>query len=253
MKSDTPVTPPRRNFLRQIITVASAAPLSTQLVGAVGLTAASGAALAADATAPAAASLPLEPGYQSFSGDESAFTESMVNIMCPADKLSPNGVDSGLALFIDRQLAGPFGKGVRRYMQGPWRQGKPEQGPQLPLTPEQFYKTGIAVANQVCQTRFGKTFDMLAAADGDAFLHDIAAGKVDGQRISLASWFNDLVYPLFTQACFADPLYGGNNGKVFWKMIGYPGLPATHHLDIVNFRGKPYPGAKDPKSIADFS
>jgi gluconate 2-dehydrogenase gamma chain len=39
---------------------------------------------------------------------------------------------------------------------------------------------------------------------------------------------------------------------VFWKMIGYPGLPATHTLDMTRYRGKPYPGAKNPKSIADF-
>jgi gluconate 2-dehydrogenase gamma chain len=71
--------------------------------------------------------------------------------------------------------------------------------------------------------------------------------------VSLASWFNDVVYPLFVQACFADPLYGGNNDKVFWTLVGYPGLPATHMLDMVRYRGKPYPGAKNPKSIVDFS
>jgi gluconate 2-dehydrogenase gamma chain len=62
-----------------------------------------------------------------------------------------------------------------------------------------------------------------------------------------------LVYPLFSQACFADPIYGGNYNKVFWRMIGYPGLPATHTIDMVQFRGKPFPGGKAPKSIADFS
>ena len=35
-------------------------------------------------------------------------------------------------------------------------------------------------------------------------------------------------------------------------MIGYPGLPATHTATSCSFRGKPFPGAKDPKSIADF-
>jgi hypothetical protein len=84
-------------------------------------------------------------------------------------------------------------------------------------------------------------------------LHDLAAGKVTDARVPLTSWFNELVYPLFAQACFADPIYGGNVGKVFWKMIGYPGLPATHAQDMLDFRGKPYPDAADPKSIADFS
>jgi gluconate 2-dehydrogenase gamma chain len=72
-------------------------------------------------------------------------------------------------------------------------------------------------------------------------------------RLPLASWFNEIIHPLFSEACFADPIYGGNRDAVFWKMIGYPGLPATHSVDMVRYRGKPYPGAKNPKSIIDFS
>jgi gluconate 2-dehydrogenase gamma chain len=154
---------------------------------------------------------------------------------------------------MDRQLAGGFGKGDRLYMRGPWKQGKPQLGYQLPLTPDQFFKAGVAAANAACRERFNKDFDELEPADADAFLRDLAGGKISDIRVPLAQWFNELVYPLFTQACFADPMYGGNNGKVFWKMIGYPGLPATHTRDMVNFRGKPYPGAKDPKAIPDFS
>jgi len=87
----------------------------------------------------------------------------------------------------------------------------------------------------------------------DAVLADIADGRVADERFSLSSWFNDIVYPLFVEACFADPMYGGNRNAVFWKMIGYPGLPANHAIDMVRYRGKPYPGAWSPKSIGDFS
>jgi hypothetical protein len=40
-------------------------------------------------------------------------------------------------------------------------------------------------------------------------------------------------------------MYGGNRGKVFWKMIGYPGLPAAYGIDMVRYRGKPHPRAAD--------
>jgi gluconate 2-dehydrogenase gamma chain len=192
-------------------------------------------------------------GYQSLSLDEAAFVEHMVNIMCPADHLTPNGVDCGLAVFIDRQLASGFGKGERLYRQGPWRQGKPELGYQSPLTPEQFFKAGVAAADEACRKKFSKNFDELTVADADAFLRDLAGNKIQDPRVPLGAWFNGLVYPLFVQACFADPIYGGNNNKIFWKMIGYPGLPATNTRAMVEYRGKPFPGAKDPKSIADFS
>jgi gluconate 2-dehydrogenase gamma chain len=192
-------------------------------------------------------------GYQSLGPDEAAFVEALVNVMCPADDLTPAGVDCGLAVYIDRQLAGGFGKGERLYMRGPWNQGKPELGYQLPLTPEQYFKAGVAAADAACGKRFAKAFDELSPSDADAFIQDMAAGKLADSRFQLARWFNDIVYPLFVQACFADPIYGGNNDKVFWRMIGYPGLPATHTRNMVDFRGKPFPGANDPKSIADFS
>ena len=101
--------------------------------------------------------------------------------------------------------------------------------------------------------QYGKRFSELDESGADKFLHEIADGKVADESVPLASWFNELVYPLFEQACFADPVYGGNVGKVFWKAIGYPGLPAVYSQDMVDFRGKPFPGAADPKSIADFA
>jgi gluconate 2-dehydrogenase gamma chain len=206
-------------------------------------------AVAAPATAPEAALV----GYQSFSPDEGAFVEALVNVMCPADNLTPNGVDCGLATFIDRQLAGDFGRGDRLYRAGPWKRGKPQLGYQLPLTPEQFFKAGIAAVEAACARQFGKRFNELSPAEADAFLQDVTAGKVADLRVPLAQWFNELVYPLFTQACYADPIYGGNRGKVFWKLIGYPGLPAFHTRNMVTYRGKAFPGAADPKSMEDFS
>ena len=235
--------PARRGFLKQVVGATAALPL----IGGAAAVAESVSA----APAPAASAPVL--GYTSLSGDEAAFVETMVNVMCPADEYTPNGVDCGLAAYIDRQLAGDFGKGARRYMRGPWQVGKPQQGYQLPLTPEQFFKAGVEAANAVCATKYGKPFDQVSAVDANGFLSDLAAGKVSDASLPLASWFNELVYPLFGQACFADPIYGGNVNKVFWKLIGYPGLPGTHTINIVQFRGKPFPGATDPKSIADFS
>jgi len=274
---------PRRDFLRQAVALGAVA------LGPVE-------SLADDeqaAEAPTPTPAPFS-GYEYFSPQEAAFVEALVNIMCPADAYTPNGVDCGLATFFDRQLAGPFGQGRGRYLRGPWNAGPPQMGLQSPLTPAQFFSEGLRVANALSLSRHGKSFDQLDAARAEAMLHEfeaggvaapalndspaaptstVAAGSLDAQSpaaspaaphspalpiapdsaVSLADWFNALVYPLFVQACFADPLYGGNHDKVFWKMIGYPGLPATHALDMVQYRGKPYPGASNPKSIVDFS
>lgn len=253
----------RRLFLTRLASIAGAAPVATSSLRAAGLAGALGAADAAasadvpsaapaPATAPPASNAP-EAGYQLFSQDEAAFVEALVTLMCPADALTPSGVDCGVANYMDRQLAGAFGQGAKRYMQGPFRPAKPELGAQWPLTPAQLFCAGVEAANQHCRQRHGKAFDQLAGADAEAFLERVANGALDDERLALSRWFNELVYPLFVQGCFADPIYGGNRDKVFWKMVGYPGLPAVYARDIVEFRGKPHPGARDPKSIADFS
>jgi gluconate 2-dehydrogenase gamma chain len=249
MSDETSDNQKRRVFLKQVAAATGSLPFSMGLAGGVAVAAAGTAAVAAPA---APESQPL-PGYTSFSQDEAAFVEAMVNVMCPADEFTPKGVDCGLAVYIDRQLSGDFGRGAKRYMRGPWRQGKPQLGYQLPLTPEQYFKAGIEAANDACKAKYGKPFDQVTPAEAGDFLTQLSAGKIVDARVPMAAWFNDLVYPLFNQACFADPIYGGNVNKVFWKMIGYPGLPATHTIDMVQYRGKPFPGAQDPKSIADFS
>ena len=50
---------------------------------------------------------------------------------------------------------------------------------------------------------------------------------------------------------FADPMYGGNRNKISWRMVGYPGLPATWASKAVAYRGKKL--NIEPQSIADFS
>jgi gluconate 2-dehydrogenase gamma chain len=241
--------PSRRAFIATAVSVVSLIPVSGIGIAAERLAASMPIAPIPSATT----SSTLPAGYTLFGPEEAAFVEAVVNVMCPADGLTPNGTDCGLAVYIDRQLSGGFGRGGRMYSHGPWLPGKPQQGYQLPLKPAEFFKAGIAAARNAAQTRYGKSFDQLQPADADAFLSDIASGKVVDERVTLADWFSQLLYPLFQQACFADPIYGGNRDKVFWTLIGYPGLPALHAQDVVQYRGKPYPAAQRPQSIQDFS
>jgi gluconate 2-dehydrogenase gamma chain len=193
-------------------------------------------------------------GYQSLGLEEAATTEALVEHMWPADHLTPSGVELGIATFIDRQLAGGFGRGDRLYMNAPYRRGKAQHGYQLPLTPEAWYKAGIAALNNWCSATYRKPFDRLDATEREAALVAVSSGKANvSTGVDLSAWFNGLAYPLFVQGAFADPIYGGNRGKATWKMLGYPGLPATYRNDVVTFRGKRHPKSDAPKSIQDFS
>ncbi len=57
--------------------------------------------------------------YQFFNLDEAAFIEAFVDYLIPHDELTPSGTDLGITVYIDRQLAGAWGRGARMYQLGP--------------------------------------------------------------------------------------------------------------------------------------
>ncbi len=228
-------------------------------VGVVGAASASGQALApvvaeAQAASPAAAAQPAtEPaGYEYLKPVEQAFVEALVDHMIPKDELTGSGTEIGIATYIDRALAGSWGKGDRLYKDGPWQRGTPNQGYQLPLTPAELYRAGIQGSNAYCRKTFGKDFDRCAAEQKETFLKDIAAGKItlDGGLPGRA--FFVVLYDNVMEGMFADPIYGGNKDKVGWKMIGFPGVLANNAENVKKYSdGRRFPA--DPISIADMS
>lgn len=197
---------------------------------------------------PAAAPGP-EP-MQVLTATEAAFLGAAADAMIPADELSPSGSECGVVTYIDRQLAGAYGAGARLYQAGPFLQGKPGQGYQLPLAPLDFFRTGIAAANDWTKRTYGKELDRLSPAERDAALKDMESGKAEFSGIGSKPFFAALLN-MVMQGFFADPLYGGNRDKASWRMIGYPGLPATYAGKIEEYRGKRY--VAEPQSIVDFS
>jgi gluconate 2-dehydrogenase gamma chain len=181
---------------------------------------------------------------------EQAFLSATADTMIPADELSPSGTDCGIVTFIDRQLASAWGGGAKMYRSGPFVKGKPEQGYQLSLTPKEFFQAGIAAANEWSRRTRGKEFDRLSAPDRNAALTAMQEGKAEFKNFSSRAFFGQLL-TITMQGFFSDPVYGGNRDKVSWKMLGYPGLPATYSDKVDAYREKRYVAA--PQSIADFS
>jgi gluconate 2-dehydrogenase gamma chain len=199
-------------------------------------------------SAPAA---PAPATYSHLNPEEAAFIEAVVDHMIPADEHSPKGTDLGLNIYIDRALAGGWGKGDRLYMQGPWKPGVPSQGYQLPLTPAGLYRAGIAAANAACVKAYGKSFDKIGADQRQEFLVGLQGGKVAFENGPPARVFFATLYANVMEGMFSDPMYGGNRDKAGWKMIGFPGVIAVHYQNIEKYRDKQY--KVDPVGISDMS
>jgi gluconate 2-dehydrogenase gamma chain len=202
-------------------------------------------------SAPGAAPANAEPEtYLVLTPTEQAFLSATADTMIPADELSPSGTDCGIVTFIDRQLASAWGGGAKMYRSGPFMKGKPEQGYQLALTPKEFFQAGIAAANEWSRKTYGKELDRLSVADRNAALTAMQEGKAEFKGFASRAFFGQLL-TITMQGFFSDPIYGGNRDKVSWKMLGYPGLPATYADKVDAYRDKRYVAA--PQSISDFS
>ena len=230
-------TIPRRDFLKGAM-VGTAAALAT-----------GGAAQAQSPVAPAPTPVDAEP-LLTLTATEYAFIAAAVDTIIPADELSPSGSDCGVAAFIDRQLAGAYGMGARLYRQGPFPKAKPELGYQLALNPREFFRAGIESADAWTQKTYGKEFDRLSEKDREAALKAMEDDKAPFPGFSSKMFF-DALLQITMEGFFADPMYGGNRDMAAWKMVGYPGLPATYREEIKTYFGKKYD--KPPHSIADFS
>ena len=205
----------------------------------------------APVASPAAVSSQEPEPFVTLTALQAAFIVAAVDTLIPADELSPSGSDCGVAIFIDRQLGSAWGGGAKMYRSGPFRKGKPEQGYQLPLTPREYFAAGIAATNAWTRKTYdGKDFDRLAAADRIAAFKAMEGGKAEFERFDARAFFGQLL-SIAMAGFFADPIYGGNRDKVAWKLIGFPGLPATYADKIDDYRDRRY--VAEPQSIADFS
>lgn len=175
----------RRRFLGRSLAAAAVVPLAPALTPIA-------AAADTDDAAPVSA-------YRALTPDEAAFTEAMVNARCPADHLTPDGVTSGLASFIDSHLAAATDA-----------QGEAQR---------ELFTAGVAAADAACVARHGRPLAALPATDARVFLRDVAAGDVPA-AFPLASWSAEVVDALLTQACFSGPIYGTFEGRMFWKLFG---------------------------------
>ena len=175
-----------------------------------------------------------------FTVDEGRTVEALADRVIPPDPETPGGKDSGCAVFLDRQLAGPYGQQDGLYVRPPFLKGAKNQGRQSERGPAQEYRERLAALDNACKAKLGgKSFHELSDADKDRVLGGLESGQfkldgVDGKA------FVEQVVKDVQMGFFADPIYGGNRDMVAWKMIGYPGS-RYNYLDWVNRHNEKFP------------
>jgi gluconate 2-dehydrogenase gamma chain len=186
---------PRRRFLRGSALIAGGAVTAAALpMDAAAATAASTrmqAWLAAlqQATPEAIASYAPE----ALTASELATLIAAIDRIIPADELGPSASKSGVQIFIDHALTGPYSA----------------------LAP--FYQAGLAALDAAAGSG---GFAALPEREQDAILTQYEAGDLPDAPVG----FFGLLVEHVRQGMFGDPIYGGNANFAGWDLIGYPGM-----------------------------
>jgi gluconate 2-dehydrogenase gamma chain len=214
-----------------------------------------GLAAATVSTSPAAlaANPPAEKSpYTFLTPEEAAFVEAATARLIPADEAGPGAVQADVPNYIDKQLGDAWGAGERLYRSGPWRQGEPTQGYQLPFTPAELFRNACRALRDETAKGGGAPFETRDAQAQDAYLRDLQESKRDLNGVPANVFFESL-WALTVEGFLSDPVYGGNKDMISWKMIGFPGAYATYYHLVdqhgVAFNRAPMSLAQDGRGV----
>ncbi len=188
------------------------------------------------AAAPAEAAV-ATPAIRFFNAYQFKLVTAMAEVIWPTDDLGPGAREAGVAVYIDGQLAGPWGSGNRMYMQGPFFAPVDSgHGWQSSMVPRDCYQAALPAFDNYTRATYGDWFCNLPAATQAQAMTDLSAGKVTlplgGATTFAGTDFFTLFRENVLEGMLADPMYGGNRNMIGWRWIGFPGDPMR--------RGDPY-------------
>jgi gluconate 2-dehydrogenase gamma chain len=156
-----------------------------------------------------------------FSQAEALIIAAAASRIFPSDDSGPGAREAGVVIYIDRQLAGPWGRDLRRYTQPPFdEEAPPEMGYQGKANPQDIYRRALKDL---------KGFDHLAPLEQDAKLTQIED-----------SLFFQLLRRNTIEGMFCDPIHGGNADMVGWQLVGFPGPQMSYFAEVDKYAGEAF-------------
>lgn len=156
-----------------------------------------------------------------FTEEEALIVAAAAARIFPTDDAGPGAKEAGVVIYIDRQLAGPWGRDRYRYTQGPFDENAPREfGYQGKATPRETYREGLKGL---------KGFDRLPPDEQDKTLEQIEATHLFA-----------LLRQNTIEGMFSDPVHGGNVDMVGWQLVGFPGPRMSNYNDLTKHFGEAF-------------
>jgi gluconate 2-dehydrogenase gamma chain len=147
-----------------------------------------------------------------FTAAQAKIVSAATERIFPADSTGPGATEAGVVIYIDRQLAGPYGEDRFRYTKGPFITSIPEHGYQGKATPREIYHQGLTELGGFAEVSAGEQDRKLRAIETSVFFLLLRTHTIEGM--------------------FCDPMHGGNTGMIGWQLIGFPGPQMSYREDI---------------------
>lgn len=158
----------------------------------------------------------LVSSHKTFTNDEWATLSAAVDRVLPKDE-DPGALEAGVPEYIDRML----------------------QTPQMEQMRKNFVP-GVAALERRAQKMFKTSFAKATPAQQDELL---TLFKNSPENTGEARWYEMLVV-LTLEGFLGDPSYGGNQGEVGWKLVGF-------QLVGRNIKGDPKPPYDGSKRLEE--
>jgi gluconate 2-dehydrogenase gamma chain len=156
-----------------------------------------------------------------FTETEALVVAAAVARIFPTDDSGPGAREAGVVIYIDRQLAGPYGADRHRYTQAPFDEdAAPELGYQGKATPREIYRQGVKSLQGLDAKPTAEQDETLQAIESTRFFRILRQNTIEGM--------------------FCDPLHGGNVDMVGWQLIGFPGPRMNNADDIEKHYGEAF-------------
>jgi gluconate 2-dehydrogenase gamma chain len=162
-----------------------------------------------------------------FTAEEARTVAAACERIFPSDASGPGATEAGVVIYIDRQLAGPYGNDKYRYTRGPWVDSVPEHGYQKKENPREVYRQGVRGLGDFANLPVEKQIENLQAIETSVFFQLLRTHTIEGM--------------------FCDPMHGGNAGLIGWQLIGFPGPQMSYRDEIDKHFGQAW--RPSPKSL----
>jgi len=156
-----------------------------------------------------------------FTEEEALIVAAAAARIFPGDDSGPGAKEAGVVIFIDRQLAGPWGRDRYRYAQGPFEENAAREfGYQGKAAPRETYREGLKGL---------KGFHLLSPEEQDKKLTEIESTHLF-----------ELLRQNTIEGMFSDPVHGGNVDMVGWQLVGFPGPRMSNYDEVDKYFGEAF-------------